>query len=253
MLINMEPYKYTLITSYKVLNYHDEYSVFNFYKYTGVYLFSMRIGHYLYHHFFDSEETCLSAINVLKTRFYAKKRSFLKNKKHNIELSPDLCILNCLYCEPHLKLRNELWDENNGWINCEKYGIKLKTNLSHTCYDNTILTCEFNENEYLKSVDEFIHFINNSMIPKFLCDCCDKSFAQNNIYFCNKCLEIYNSNDKLFKDDSESWDPSIDVYNLCHSCYTHENISKHVNDNDQDSDHECFIISYPYECFVMRK
>ena len=251
MFIMEPPHKYTLISSYKVLIGEDKYTTFNFYKYTGVYLFTANSVHYRKWNYFDSKETCLKSINALKTRFYAKKRRFSKNKKFNIELSDDSCTFGCIGCDAHLGLRSDLWDKDDGWMSCEEHGVKLKTDLTYTFHWRDSSKCEFDENEYLKSVDEFIDYVKTRVIMDFdvgmySCDNCEKLLSQTDIYFCKKCLENYELNERIPTDDKRC-DNKTNVYNLCSECKTPENICYHMADKDNEGGHECFVLLPPYD------
>ncbi len=240
MFIMEPPDKYTLISSYKVLIGEDKYTTFNFYKYTGVYLFTANSVHYRTWICFDSKETCLKSINALKTRFYAKKRRFSKNKKFNIELSDDSCTFGWY---AHLGLRSDLWEKEDG--------VKLKTDLNYTFHWRDSSKCEFDENEYLKSVDEFIDYVKTRVIMDFNvgmygCDNCEKLLSQNDIYFCKKCLENYELNERIPTDDKR-YDNKAKVYNLCSECKTPENICYHMADKDNEFGHECFVLLPPYD------
>lgn len=249
----MRPHKYTLITSYNVLIGENKYATFNFYKYTGVYLFIANSVHYKTWNYFDSKETCLKSINALKTRFYAKKRDFSKNKKFNIKLSDDSCTFDCICCDAHLALRSDLWDKEDGWMSCEEHGVKLKTDLTYTFHwrdsPYNISKCEFNENEYLKSVDEFIDYVKTRVIMDFdvgmySCDNCEKLLSQNDIYFCKKCLEHYETNELI---PANGGYVESNVYNLCSECNIPEHVCSHMADKDNEFGHECFILLPPYD------
>jgi hypothetical protein len=215
-----------------------------FYKYAGLYFFMLHKDGWQTWKYLLNQDVCHQSMNKLKRMFDVKPIKYSKNKKHNIELSPaGTCLFDCHLCDSILFLRNEVWELDDRWHDCETQGIHLQTDrqceFSWREPPYNIEKHEFDmDNDVIKSAEEFRKFIIINCIGCFGCDICKKSNLYDDIYFCKQCEEVciqYNlqmtkNNEK--NDDDQYEDDNIkapDVFNLCKECYTESNIKAHAD------------------------
>ncbi len=234
------PEKYTLKAGYKFEVKGKGVKV-HFYKYTGLYFYTTTYDGLRSWGYFLNQETCHQSINKLKSMFGAKPIKFTKNKKHNIELSPTgPCFFNCALCDSTLFIRNQVWELDGRWLDCETQGINLQTDrqceFSWREPPYNVEKHEFDMDEIIKSAEEFRVKMIKILIGSFNCDLCRENHCYDDIYFCKQCEQVCNqykelaekSGDEESDDDEEKPEPP-DVYNLCRGCYTQDNILAHAN------------------------
>ncbi len=226
-----KPEKYTLKAGYK-FKVNGSIVVVHFYKYTGLYLFQVKYDCMISWNYFINQEICHKSMNILKNMYDVKPIKYNKNKKHNIELSPaGSCLFDCPMCDCILYLRNQVWELDDRWYDCENQGIYMQTDRKylaswHDPKDDELIKYEIDIDDIIKSVDEFKQYIKNKFIVSYNCDVCRDNHAYDDIYFCKQCEVLkHEYNDEYANDD----DIAPDVYNLCTNCYTDANIKSHAD------------------------
>ncbi len=237
-----KPEKYTLKAGYKFEVKGKGVKV-HFYKYTGLYFYIVTYNGLRFWSYFFNQETCHQSISKLKTMFGAKSIKFSKNKKHNIDLSPEgNCFFDCPMCDSILYLRNQVWEVDGRWLDCETQGINLQTDrqceFSWREPPYNVEKHEFDMDNVIKSPEEFRVKMIKDLIGSFNCDLCGENHCYDDIYFCRQCEVVRNhtvckelaveSGDEESDDEEEKPEPP-DVYNLCRGCYTQDNIQAHAD------------------------
>ncbi len=237
-----KPEKYTLKAGYKFEVKGKGVKV-HFYKYAGLYFYTLSQNGWTSWSYFFNQETCHQSISKLKTMFGAKSIKFSKNKKHNIELSPaGSCFFDCALCDSTLFIRNQVWELDGRWLDCETQGINLQTDrqceFSWREPPYNVEKHEFDMDNVIKSVEEFRVKMIKDLIGSFNCDLCGENHCYDDIYFCRQCEVVRNhtvckelaveSGDEESDDEEEKPEPP-DVYNLCRGCYTQDNIQAHAD------------------------
>lgn len=262
-----KPEKYTLKAGYK-FKVNGNKIVIHFYKYTGMYLYTVSHCGMIFWNYILDQKTCHQSINKLKKMFDVKPIKYSKNKKHNISLTPaGECFFNCSLCDSILYIRNQVWELDDRWYDCETQGIYLETDrqceFSWRTPPYNIEKHNINMDNVIKSAEEFRVKIIKS-INSFNCDICDDNHCYDNIYFCRQCEIVWNQrqisfipegitlnamleeakkiqgkkyfdysayNNKYDNEDNNKDEDVIapDVYNLCRDCYTESNIKAHAD------------------------
>lgn len=233
-----KPEKYTLKAGYK-FEVNGNKIVIHFYKYAGLYLYTVSHCEMIFWNYILDQETCHQSINKLKKMFDVKPIKYSKNKKHNISLTPaGECFFNCSLCDSILYIRNQVWELDDRWYDCETQGIYLETDrqceFSWRTPPYNIEKYNINMDDVIKSAEEFRIKLIKRIIGNFSCDICRDNHCYDNIYFCRQCeiitnqyiLQMNNENEDNNEDED---DISPDVYNLCRDCYTESNIKAHAD------------------------
>ncbi len=221
-----KPEKYTLKAGYK-FEVNGNKIVIHFYKYAGMYFFTLTKGGWSLWNYILDQKTCHQSMNKLKKMFDIKPIKYSKNKKHNISLTPaGKCLFDCPLCDSIFYIRNQVWELDDRWYDCETQGIFLQTDRTWSEYDDEdVEKYEINMDEVIKSAEEFRVKIIKECISSFGCDICKNKHCYDNIYFCKQCEIVTNQYNYKYNDDVIA----PDIYNLCRNCYTKSNIKAHAD------------------------
>jgi hypothetical protein len=163
----MKPPKYILLACY-VFEINTLKINADFYKYTGLYFVSLKNNGCINYYWFSDKNILNKSISLLKTKYFAKKIHISKNKRNNIELSPEgICFFNCQSCDHNLYIRNQIWEIDNDWEKCEKEGIFLETDKI-CCFNwrsppDDVEKYDISINDCIKCEKMFIDFVDDSI------------------------------------------------------------------------------------------